>query len=226
MTAYDGGSPPAGPDGGSPPTAVVELPMFPLGSVLLPSTLISLQVFEPRYRALARYCMAGDRRLGVVLIERGSEVGGGDVRFDVATRAAIADAVELDDGRWVMVLAGEDRIRVRRWLPDDPYPRAEVVPCADGPAGPDASARRDELERVLRRMLALKAELGEAAEDPTVELSPDPAVATWHAVRLAPLGPLDAQRVLGTDGAAERLEMVLAFLEEEAVVLAQRVAGG
>jgi uncharacterized protein len=206
--------------------AGVELPMFPLGNVLLPSTLISLHVFEPRYRALARHCMAGDRRLGVVLIERGSEVGGGDVRFDVGTRATIADAVELDDGRWVMVLAGEERVRVQRWLPDDPYPRAEVVPCPDPPPGPEVAARRDELESVLRRVRALQVELGDATDDDTVDLSTDPATATWQAVRLAPLGPLDAQRVLGTDGVAERLAMVLSLLDEEAAVLAQRVAGG
>jgi Lon protease-like protein len=204
----------------------VELPMFPLGSVLLPSTLLSLHIFEDRYRALARHCMAGDRRLGVVLIERGSEVGGGDVRFDVGTRAVIADAVELDDGRWILILAGEDRIRVRRWLPDDPYPRAEVVACEDGPAGAEALGRRDDLERVLRLVLARKAELGEGAAAAPPEISPDPAVATWQAVGLAPLGPLDAQRVLGTDAADDRLEMVLALLAEEEAVLAQRLAGG
>ena len=204
----------------------VELPMFPLGNVLLPSTLLSLHIFEDRYRALARHCMAGDRRLGVVLIERGSEVGGGDVRFDVGTRAVIADAVELDDGRWIVILAGEDRIRVRRWLPDDPYPRAEVVACDDAPAEPEALGRRDELERVLRLVLAQKAELGETSAVGPGEISPDPAVATWQAVGMAPLGPLDAQRVLGTDGVAARLEMVVALLEDEAAVLAQRLAGG
>ena len=203
-----------------------ELPMFPLGNVLLPSTAISLHVFEPRYRALARHCMQGDRRLGVVLIERGSEIGGGDVRFDVATRATIADAVELDDGRWVMVLIGEDRVRVQRWLPDDPYPRAEVAPCDDRPPGPTAPPRRDELDRLLRRVVAQKVELGEAAADMSRELSSDAAVATWQATGLAPLGPLDAQRILGTDGADERLDLVLSLLEEESAVLAQRLAGG
>lgn len=204
----------------------VELPMFPLGGVLLPSSLRVLHVFEDRYRALARHCVAGDRRLGVVLIERGSEVGGGDVRFDVGTRAVIADAVELDDGRWILILVGEDRIRVRRWLPDDPYPRAEVVLCDDEPAGLEAEGRRDDLERVLRLVLAQKTELGEGAGTGPAEISPDPAVATWQAVGLAPLGPLDAQRVLGTDGVAARLEMVVALLEDEASVLAQRLAGG
>jgi len=45
-------------------------------------------------------------------------------------------------------------------------------------------------------------------------------------VGLAPLGPLDAQRVLETDGGAARLDMVLSLLEEEAAVLAQRLAEG
>ncbi len=204
--------------------------MFPLGNVLLPSTLISLHIFEDRYRALARHCMAADRRLGVVLIERGSEVGGGDVRFNVGTRAAIADAVELDDGRWVMILAGEDRVRVRRWLPDDPFPRAEVESCVDRPPSPAASGRRDELEQLLRRVVAGKVELGDSPATGTgesaVELSPDVAVATWQAVGLAPLGPLDAQRILETDGADERLDKVLSMLGDEAAVLAKRLAGG
>jgi Lon protease-like protein len=203
-----------------------EMPMFPLGSVLIPSALISLHVFEDRYRALARHCMAGDRRLGVVLIERGSEVGGGDVRFDVATVATIVDAVELDDGRWVMILAGEDRVRVQQWLPDDPYPRAEVTRCPDLPPTLSSVARRDELEQLLRRVVAQKVALGDTASETIVELSGDVSLATWQAVGQAPLGPLDAQRVLGTDAADDRLEMVLALLAEEEAVLAQRLAGG
>jgi Lon protease-like protein len=204
----------------------LELPMFPLGSVLLPSTLVSLHIFEDRYRALARHCVEGDRQLGVVLIERGHEVGGGDVRFDVGTRARVADAVELDDGRWIVVLVGEDRVRVLRWLPDDPYPRAEVVICEEAPLPPEAAVRRGELDEVLRRVLALQVAVGDMEAEPEVDLAADVAVATWQAVALSPLGPLDAQRILATDGAAERLDLVASLLAEEALVLAQRLAGG
>lgn len=204
----------------------VELPMFPLGNVLLPSTAISLHIFEPRYRALARHCVDGDGLLGVVLIERGSEVGGGDVRFDVGTRARIAEAVELDDGRWVVAVVGEARVRVQRWLPDDPYPRAEVLPCADTAFAEDAASRRDELERVLRRVVASRVELGEPAAELPPGLSTDALVATWQAVALSGLGPLDAQRVLETDGAGERLDLVLELLRDEDDVLAQRLAAG
>jgi uncharacterized protein len=200
--------------------------MFPLGTVLLPGMMLPLHIFEPRYLVLARHCADGDRELGVVLIERGSEVGGGDVRSHVATRARVLQAVELEDGRWILGLVGVERIRVDRWLPDDPYPRAEISSFAGEAPGPSAAELRDEVERALRRVLALKAELGEPATPATVVLDADPEVAAWQAAALAPLGAFDAQRVLESGPADDRLALVASLLEDEAAVLAQRVAGG
>ena len=202
------------------------LPMFPLGTVLFPTMGMPLHVFEPRYRVLARRCVDGDGELGVVLISRGSEVGGDDVRCMVGTRARLVQAVELEDGRWVLGLVGVDRIRVHRWLPDDPHPRAEVRPFPGEGAGTWAAGQRDDLERVLRRVLALKAELGVRAPPATVVLDPDPELAVWQAAALAPLGPFDAQRVLETGPADERVARVLSLLQDEAIVLAHRAAGG
>lgn len=204
-------------------TAVV-LPMFPLGTVLFPHGLLPLHVFEDRYRALVRHCLDGDGQLGIVLIERGSEVGGGDVRFGVGTRARILEALALEDGRWYLVLVGVDRIRVVRWLPEEPFPRAEVEVLADEGDG-DAS-RRDDVEGLLRRALAFKAELGEAAASATGPLDPSPEVAVWQAATMAPLGPADAQRVLEAPGAGERFRLLEEMLREEVAVLAHRVAGG
>jgi uncharacterized protein len=68
------------------------MPMFPLGTVLFPHALLPLHVFEPRYRLMTRRVLAGDGELGVVLIERGSEVGGGDTRFGVGTVARVVRA--------------------------------------------------------------------------------------------------------------------------------------
>src|SRR5580698_965052 len=62
-----------------------QLGMFPLSTVLFPHAEIPLHIFEPRYRALAHDCLAADSRFGIVLIERGSEVGGGDHRMAVGT---------------------------------------------------------------------------------------------------------------------------------------------
>src|SRR5438309_1339433 len=178
------------------------LPMFPLGTVLFPGVGLPLHVFEPRYRVLTRHCLDGDGRFGVVLIERGSEVGGGDVRHSVGTSARIVEAAELPDGRWVLMAVGTQRLRVTRWLPEDPYPRAEVV-FLEEVATPAAEAtdERAKVERLLRRALALKAELGEPAPPATVDLDPDPSAAAFEAAALAPIGPFDAQRLLELDDA-------------------------
>ena len=98
--------------------------MFPLGSVLFPSLVLPLHVFEERYRTLMRHVLDGDHEFGVCLIERGSEVGGGDFRSGIGTVATVQEAAELPDGRWAVVTVGTRRIRVERWLDDDPYPRA------------------------------------------------------------------------------------------------------
>jgi len=200
--------------------------MFPLHTVLFPGVALLLHVFEPRYRALTRHCLDGDGRFGVVLIERGSEVGGGDARLSVGTCARIVEAAELPDGRWVLMVLGVERVGVRRWLPDDPYPQAEVDLLGERPAGPDAEEQRGVVERLLRQALALKAELGEPAAAATVELDADPAAAAYQAAALAPLGPLDGQRVLEQDGADERLVVLASLLAEEVSVLAQRASWG
>jgi Lon protease-like protein len=202
------------------------LPMFPLGTVLFPGVAMPLHVFEPRYRALTRHCLDGDGRFGVVLIERGSEVGGGDVRVSVGTCARIVEAAELPDGRWLLMVVGVERVGVERWLPDDPYPRAEVSALVDPPAGAGASEQRAAVERLLRRALALKAELGEPAAAATVELDADPSVAAYQAAALAPLGPLDCQRLLEQEGPDQRLTLLVSVLTDEVHVLAQRASWG
>ena len=90
--------------------------MFPLGTVLFPHAVLPLHVFEPRYRVMMRRCIDGDRDFGVVLIERGSEVGGGDTRFDIGTVARIVQAAELADGRFAIAAVGLGRFRVVRWF--------------------------------------------------------------------------------------------------------------
>lgn len=200
------------------------LPMFPLGTVLMPFAHLPLHIFEPRYRALTADCLAGDREFGVVLIERGSEVGGGDVRFGVGTVARIVQAVELPDGRWLLDSVGTERFRVERWLEDDPYPRAEVEAMPDEPAGPEAAELRARVERLLRQVLALQVELGHPAPSATVELDPDPVVAAYQATALAPLGPMDTQRLLEAARPEARLGELADFLEEAREVLTARMA--
>jgi Lon protease-like protein len=198
--------------------------MFPLGSVLFPHAVLPLHVFEPRYRQLAEECLAGDGRFGVVLIERGSEVGGGDVRFDVGTMAQVVQAGRFDDGRYALVTVGTGRVRVRAWLPDDPYPRAEIEPL-DDEAGAGDGAQVAEVARLLERVQALAGELG-APPAPPLELVDDVVHASFQLAARAPVGPLDAQTVLELDDAGARLEHLARLLAEEVQVLELRLSGG
>jgi Lon protease-like protein len=203
------------------------LPMFPLGTVLFPHAVLPLHIFEDRYRALVETCLRGDGRFGVVLIERGYEVGGGDTRFAVGTVARIVEAARTPDGRYLVAAVGTDRLRIRRWLPDDPFPRADIDLLGDPKRVPRAADRRDDVQRLLGRVLAMSAEIGEAtAPVEAAQLDPDPVRASYEAAAVAPIGPLDAQRLLEIDDSAERFDRLHAFLVDAAEVLELRLAGG
>jgi Lon protease-like protein len=204
--------------------------MFPLGTVLLPGAPLPLHVFEPRYRQLTADCLAGEPEFGVVLIERGSEVGGGDVRTGVGTLARIVAAQSLPDGRAFLMTVGTRRIRVVEWLEDAPYPRAMVEPLEDettaGAGTPDATVAYAQLVATTRRALAMAAELGVDAGDATREFPDDPSAGTFDVAAVAPLGMLDRQRVLATTSAGERCALLLRLLDEATELLRFRLTGG
>ena len=203
--------------------------MFPLGSVLFPGMPLSLHVFEPRYRAMMAACVADAERgeppeFGVVLIERGAEVGGGDQRFGVGTVARLTQVAQLPDGRYASVAIGTRRVVVRAWLADDPYPRAEVDDMDD--TWFDGAIDTPLLERAeqqVRRCLALKAELGEPTFPAAIELDEDPTAAAWQLAAIAPLGELDQLALLGSPSCTDLLEKLSALAGEEASVLAFRL---
>jgi Lon protease-like protein len=204
--------------------ATSEMPMFPLGTVLFPYALLPLHVFEPRYRLMTRRVMAGDREFGVVLIERGSEVGGGDARFDVGTVARIVQANELPDGRFALATVGIRRVRVSRWLPDDPFPRAEVSGLHDGPVVETDIAARGRVVDALSALTALARRVDtRIAELP--EIAEDPARAAYEIAALAPIGPLDAQRVLEAPDTGDRLRLLEEVIAERAADLRTHLDG-
>jgi hypothetical protein len=197
--------------------------MFPLGTVLVPHGVLPLHVFEPRYRVLMFDCLRAAREFGVVLIERGVEVGGDDQRFAVATVARIAEATELPDGRWVVLAVGTRRVDITSWLPDDPYPMALTEERAGVPWSAAASEALTRAETAVRRILSLAGDLGEDVASPLVELSDDPTARSWQLLAVAPLGSLDKQGLLARDDPAERLGQLAERAEEQATLLAYRL---
>lgn len=189
--------------------------MFPLGAVLLPGELLPLQVFEPRYLEMVAHLTSSPdlRRFGVVLITRGHEVGGGDARTDVGTVARIVDCEQVPGGRLLLGCVGEGRIRVRRWLADDPYPRAEVEPWPDegSVVGADAvgevDALVDELGGLLTRSAALRG--FPAPGFPSLhELPGEMGDRVFALAASLPLGAADRLRLLSAPGPGERLTVL------------------
>lgn len=185
--------------------ATREIAMFPLGSVLLPGMPLQLRVFEPRYVAMLTAVLSGpDNEFGVVLIERGSEVGGGDIRFAVGTVARIVSLREAE-GSILLLANGAARFEVVRWLQDDPYPRAEVRELPGVEFTDATSAQLAEAEAVVRATISRASEFVDLAWPADVELSHDPAERIWQVAGISPLSSLDQYALLRSTTAAELL---------------------
>jgi Lon protease-like protein len=199
-----------------------------LSSVLMPAQVLPLHIFEDRYRQLMEVLTAvgSSGEMGVVLIERGSEVGGGDVRVRTGTVAHLIEAERLPDGRWVAIFAGSHVFTVERWLPDDPYPQAMIEERPDEEWQPEESAALTEAEAAVRHSLNLAAELDERIGTAGFNVSDDPVRAAWELCARAPLGPLDRLRLLEAPTRRERLRLLCEQAEDKSRLLAFRLRGG
>jgi uncharacterized protein len=205
----------------------LPMAMFPLQSALLPDEDLPMQIFEPRYTALIRDCMRDDDpRFGVVLISHGREVGGGDVRCDVGTVARITDCVDLaGSGRFVLRCQTGERIRVRDWLPDDPYPRAMVQAWPDEPGEPVTARQLEELEdRVMALFERIAAARDFSLPDRDVVLGTapdtvDPGARLYALAARVPIGAADRYSVLAAPSAAERLSALSEAVDSVAAVI-------
>ena len=191
--------------------------MFPLQRLPFPGSALPLHVFEPRYVELTKSCLDGDSMFGVALIMRGSEVGADptQVRSDVGVGVRILRARPVEGQRWILETECLDRLRVRRWLDDDPYPRALTESWPDSPApAEDTSGPAEVVTETYRRIAAL---LGAAGTGGTPELrfdrlSDDSARAAYQLCSAAPVGELDRLRLLEAPGTVERLHLLAELL--------------
>jgi len=187
-----------------------ETPMFPLGSVLFPGVTLPLNIFEERYRSLAKRCVNNEEPFGVVLIEKGHEVGGGDVRSSVGCLARIIEHREFPDGRWALLIRGESRILVEEWLDDDPYPNAVITDLPDD----DCPLSMDRCMEVLKRLTALTVAAKSAGyEMPIIDaealaVGVDAEELGYRIAHLTPAGSFDRQKILTRSNSAERLDCI------------------
>jgi Lon protease-like protein len=191
--------------------------MFPLSSVLFPYMPLRLRVFEERYLImLAELLRREDARFGVVLIERGREVGGGEQCFSVGTIAEITQ-LGAQEGFVGLGAQGSQRFEVTQWLDDAPHPRAEICEIADLEWDDGLWQIRKETEQLVRRTLAIASEFAENVWPSDIELSDNPVAAAWQLAAISPLNPLDQLALLRSTSFAELLARVLELTSEVAL---------
>ena len=192
--------------------AVVELPIFPLGTVLFPGGALALRVFETRYVEMVRERLLADAPFGVCRITRGEEVGSAAAHEPIGCTARIVDWSELQPGVLGVVAVGGERFRVIERRVVNGLVVARVEPVApDARVAPPASLSA--CVSLLRRAVAQASADGAGA---TVAEPHDFESAGWVANRLAELLPLPAvlrQQLMVLDDPVGRLEQVDALLQ-------------
>ena len=179
------------------------MPMFPLGSVLFPSMPLTLRIFEERYLKLLGDLMSAETpEFGVVGIARGAEVGGGEGRMSIGTIASVADVGATGEFLGLEAV-GTQRFRVNDWLPDDPYPIADIDLIPDLVWDDSLMPARVHLELAVRNLLSFASQFGDFQFESDVELSDDPMEACWQLAGILPIGEMDRFDLLSSQSAEE-----------------------
>ena len=140
------------------PTPRVQIPVFELPLVLLPTERIPLHIFEARYRRMIAYCLEEEAPFGVLLrTDDGSR--------EVGCAANVIEVLErFDDGRMNILIEGEYRFEMDERVDDPRFPMATIERLADAPGeAADPGPAREAFEQLLEA-LESDAHLDEDAE--------------------------------------------------------------
>lgn len=196
------------------------IPLFPLPTVVLfPNVYLPLHVFEPRYRQMVTDALAGDRMIGMVLLQPGyeAEYEHTPAVYAVGCAGLITHVERLADGRFNLVLRGVERFRIVAEDPPTPavlYRRALVESLAEY-----HPASRQRLREGRQRLEALVAPTlsGTLAERGLPAAMPDEELINALAQYLE-LEPIEKQALLERDGPHARCESLVELLEMKALM--------
>ncbi len=179
--------------------AVCELPLFPLGNVVLfPGQPLTLHIFEFRYRIMINTILEGDRRFGVLMVdpERGQPAS-------IGCCAEIVKYRRLQDDRMHILTLGQQRFRVLDYVREKPYYVGLVEWIEDVTPEQDLNPLADEVATLLKDVVRLSAKLLEQE----IELPED-----------VPTSATELSYWIGRNlqGASAEQQMLLEMLDTEA----------
>ena len=221
----------------------MQLPLFPLHTVLFPHLPLPLHIFEERYRAMATDLLAERSpfagRFVVSMITEGTEVGDDASTHEIGTICEVRTAEQFPDGRWMLVGVGVARARVTPVVgAGTPYRLVEATELPE-PTGDDAAAQVPRAQHALdaylatvKRFVVRAASVGRTElQEPNdvaasldrmlkpIHLPDDPVAASYAIGGLLQIELSRKQHLLEIPDAASRLRAELRLLEREARLL-------
>lgn len=185
----------------------MQVPLFPLNTVIFPGGPLPLRIFEPRYLDMVSDCLKNDVPFGVLLIREGGETGVATTH-GIGTLARIRDWYQGSDGLLGITAIGEQRFRLisSQRLPSGlNVGEVEVLP--DEPAMP----MPDEYKAMSQILADVLDELGKLYESLERRLD-DAAWVTSRLVEILPIDLEQKQMCLEQNDAASRLKIVQALI--------------
>ncbi len=199
---------------------MIDVPLFPLGTVLFPQMVLPLYIFEQRYRQMISECVKNNSPFGVILLQEGDEVQETTSSEPaqpcaVGTLARITEVARLDDGRMLITSVGTERFRLMEYRNDKPYMTGDIELWPDD--GVDEALLQPQVSQVqaaFQNYLKVLMELaGKQVQGLDVPSEPDVRsylVPTWLYI-----GMPEKQKLLELPGPAQRLQAELNILSGE-----------
>lgn len=207
----------------------IELPLFPLGSVMFPGMVLPLHIFEQRYRDLVGLRLNDDPMFGVVLTRLGREVGDEPEIHSVGTAASLIDVARYSDGRYDLAIRGGRRFKVMSGHWDHGFMTGTIEWIAANSATDDRLNNLDSMRaqvsraftsylEVLRRIVDVRPE--------QVELPDDAMAAAYTICAIMPFDSIQRQRLLEIESPADLMQRLLEVLRRERKLLEVTGIGG
>ncbi len=183
---------------------LMQIPLFPLSSVVMPGGLLPLRLFEPRYLNMVRDCFRGDTGFGVCLVKEGAEAGGAAVPFPNGTLIKIVDWDQGDNGLLQIVVEGEQKFRIIDTHVDDAELLRGTVALLPAEQSVPVPAEFHHLVETMDQIL-------EQVSSAVKYANPETNDALWLGSRFVELLPLAASlrhQLLSMDQPLERLTAI------------------
>ena len=205
-----------------PSNNLLELPLFPLNTVLFPGMALPLHIFEERYKAMIGDCIEQEQPFGVVLIRSGKEAGGPAEPFDIGTTARVIKVEQLKEGRMNILTAGERRFETAEVTQRTPHMVGQVKYLEEEPGEPSEETMAEFREEYGAYIKNLSSLAGGWTSQPVTPK--DPVTLSYSAASSLDLPLHVRQTLLESPTAGRRLERLLPMVKHGNQAVQQAIA--